>query len=409
MKNKAFVNLVVVILINLILTTNVFASYPGSISDSIESETLEEMENKMDPNAGETLINSGEASSYPASSQGGTTGGSYSTREETSQTTLTNSSSGGLAGMLAGVINIFPTLLSNVLTFMVKAQEPAGTTMTEFTIQDLVFNKYRLFNINIFDLGPDTTGVNYKIKENITNWYGTTRNLAIALSLLVLVYVGIRMAISTVASDKVKYKKMLIDWATSFVLIFIMQYILVIAMETADGILEIIPETEENLETVIMVGDGENNERSNSIQAKLSSKKGWNFVTVCVLYWMLVYYQIKFLMLYIKRLFSTDLLIVIGPLVTLTYAIDKVGDNKAQGYMKWLKELLVNIYIQPLHALLYVVFIGSAGEIAKHAPLFAILFLAALSRGEKVVKNIFNIRGLSSINSVGTQKIGASK
>lgn len=409
MKKKAFVNFVVVILINLILVTNVFAEYPDSITDSIDREPLDELENKMDPNAGSDLTDKGEVTSHPATSSGEKSD-SYSTREESSSAALTSSSGGGLAGALAGVINIFPTMMSAVTTYLVKSQEPSGTNMEEFTIQDLVFNKYRLFNINIFDLGSDTTGANYKIKENVTIWYGASRNLAIAISLLILVYIGIRMSISTVTSDKVKYKKMLIDWLTSFTLIFVMHYILIIAMTTSEGILDIIPEQKENLETVMMEEDGGTNDQTrNSIQTKMKDGKGWNYVTACVLYWMLVYYQIKFLMLYLKRLFSTSLLIIVGPLVTITYAIDKVGDNKAQGYKSWLKELMVNIYIQPLHAMLYVVFIGSAGEIAKYAPVFAILFLSALSRGEKIVKNIFNMRGLNSINSIGTQKIGSPK
>lgn len=383
MKRKAFVNLVVIMLVNLILVTNVFAAsgYPDSITDSIERESLDEMENKMDPNAGSDLIDKGEATSHPATSSGDKSS-SYSTRDETQSTKLTNNSGGALAGALAGVVNIFPKAVSTIITFFVKAQEPASSTVDDFTIQDLVFNKYNLFNINIFKLGDYKEGVNYKFKLSTTQWYNASRNLAIGIALLVLVYVGIRMAISTVTSDKVRYKKMLIDWLTSFALIFIMHYIMIFAMTTSEGLLEIIPEQTTNLEDAIMKGDGDKVKADQSIQGKMDETKGWNYVTVCILYWMLVYYQVKFAMLYLKRLFSTFLLILVGPLVTVTYAIDKVGDNKAQGYKTWLKELLINIYIQPLHALIYVVFLGSAGEIAKVAPVFAILFLSALSRGE---------------------------
>jgi len=35
----------------------------------------------------------------------------------------------------------------------------------------------------------------------------------------------------------------------------------------------------------------------------------------------------------------------------------------------------------------------------------AILFFAALSRGEKIIKNIFRMRNLSSMNSLGTIKL----
>ena len=106
-----------------------------------------------------------------------------------------------------------------------------------------------------------------------------------------------------------------------------------------------------------------------------------------------------------KRLLSTALLLLISPLISATYCIDKVKDDKAQAYKNWLKEFLVNVFIQPLHAIIYIVFIASAAEIAAAAPLLAILFFGALSRGEKIIKNIFNMRGLSSINSIATLRL----
>ena len=64
------------------------------------------------------------------------------------------------------------------------------------------------------------------------------------------------------------------------------------------------------------------------------------------------------------------------------------------------------MFIQPLHALLYVVFIVSASEIASRAPLLAALFFMGLSRGEKVMKEIFEARGMKSINSMDKGKRG---
>ena len=40
-------------------------------------------------------------------------------------------------------------------------------------------------------------------------------------------YVGIRMAISSVAEEKAKYKKMLVDWVVSLGLLFVLHYIMV--------------------------------------------------------------------------------------------------------------------------------------------------------------------------------------
>ena len=114
-----------------------------------------------------------------------------------------------------------------------------------------------------------------------------------------------------------------------------------------------------------------------------------------------MWYILKFFITYAKRFLSVGLLIIISPLISVTYAIDKIGDGRAQGFEMLIKELIVNIFIQPLHLVIYIVFIYTANEIAKTAPILAIIFLASLSRVEKIVKNVFNMRGLTSIHSIG--------
>ena len=53
------------------------------------------------------------------------------------------------------------------------------------------------------------------------------RNIAIVSFLVILIYVGIRMAIASVATEKAKYKKMLVGWASSFVILLILPYIMI--------------------------------------------------------------------------------------------------------------------------------------------------------------------------------------
>ena len=118
------------------------------------------------------------------------------------------------------------------------------------------------------------------------------------------------------------------------------------------------------------------------------------------MYWVLVFYQLKFFFLYLKRFLTVGFLIVIAPLITVTYSIDKAGDGKAQAFSSWIKEFLVNVFIQPLHAILYLLFMTVAYEIALVSPIIAIIFFAGLSRGEKIVKELLHIRGLTSIHSM---------
>ena len=101
------------------------------------------------------------------------------------------------------------------------------------TIGAVVFNKCGMTSANFFPevwIGEDIEfGIaSLNIIKNIRTYYNIMRNLSIAISLGVLLYIGIRMAISTVASEEAKYKKMLKDWAISLVLVFVLHYIMIL-------------------------------------------------------------------------------------------------------------------------------------------------------------------------------------
>ena len=65
------------------------------------------------------------------------------------------------------------------------------------------------------------------------------RLIAIVALSAVLVYIGIRMAISTVASEKATYKKMLFDWFTSLALIFLLHYIIIATLKVNNSLVAI--------------------------------------------------------------------------------------------------------------------------------------------------------------------------
>lgn len=65
------------------------------------------------------------------------------------------------------------------------------------TIEGLCFSNYSIFDINFFDYDSNTTGVISLIKKNISVWYNNLRNVSTAALLCVLLYIGIKMALST--------------------------------------------------------------------------------------------------------------------------------------------------------------------------------------------------------------------
>ena len=119
---------------------------------------------------------------------------------------------------------------------------------------------------------------------------------------------------------------------------------------------------------------------------------GYNIFTTVVIIYIFTWYQAKFFLYYLHRTIEVNFLVVVAPLVTITYSIDKIGDSKAQAFGNFIKEISVKSAIQLIHAVLYVVFIATAGAIAVSQPILALIFFAALSRAEKIAKKIFDIK-----------------
>ena len=378
------------IIIAIVTIFNLILPIQTAYAAETKKENVNEVMGGISNESADSLMNDGKTTANP---EGGSSKHKVSPEP---------SMGGATASAVAKLINIIPTLVSSLLNSVVNSQQINSSGTLEFTIQDLLEGKYDMFSIDFFGNVNETKKVTGMLTQNIVIWYSAMRNLAIGITLLVLVYVGIRMAISTVADEKAKYQKMLIAWVKGFCMIFVLIYIIMIAINISNGIVELVPKSTENLEKTLMYGNGTiQNPQKDSIAEKMATLKGWNYVAICILYWVIVYYQLKFFILYFKRVLSVGFLIIISPLISITYPIDSIGDEKAQGYQRWLKEIHINIFIQPLHLVLYSIFITSAGAIATVAPLFAAIFLVGLSRGEKIVKNIFGIRGAQSISSLG--------
>lgn len=384
--------LIILSIFNCITPTNfVFAT------DESESkkETFGEVMNGVPEDSMDSMLNDGESTASP--------NGSATKRKIQSSPSF----GGATASALAKIFIIIPSIMNLIMNVVINSQQSLGTGNEEFTIYNLLQNDYDVFNINFFDTSSATSNARKLIGENVAVWYYGVRNLAVALSLLILIYVGIRMAGSTLAPDKAKYKEMALHWVKGFCLIFVMQYVILFSINLSNALVDIIPDSTDNIESAIVHGDGGtgNNPTKDSIQYKLQTMKGWNYVAVVVLYFVIVYYQFKFFILYFKRVISIGFMTIISPLVSITYPIDSISDGKAQGFNKWLKELLVSIFIQPIHLIIYSVVIVCAGAIIEVAPVLAILFFIGLSRAEKVVKNVLGIRDQKSLSSLGSMKI----
>lgn len=315
--------------------------------------------------------------------------------------------------IILGWAGLFELLINSIMQ-LVTGEEAS------LTIEKLVTNKVPILDANFFNFSMaggeqlQTDSVIYIIRENVASLYYLIRNITIVGLLITLIYIGIRMAISTVAEKKAKYKQLLISWVASFVLVFSIHYIMVIILQINEVLITTIHSTigaEESLYDTIR-------NQSYAIQASV----GW---PATIIYVLLIYLLIRFLIVYIKRFLSIAILTFLAPIIAITYAIDKIKDNKSQSLSNWLRDYTLNVIIQSVHCLLYLLFISLAFNIAGesiYGILIALLLVNFVLKAETIFKKIFGMQaksgtlgdiaqtafGISAIKKIGTKLIKAN-
>lgn len=260
--------------------------------------------------------------------------------------------------------------------------------------------------INPKDFGSqekNDKSIAYQLRKVISSWYQGLRNLVIVCLLSVLLYIAIRMIISSTASDKAKYKQMIKDWLIALCLLFFLHYIMLFTMTLVEIITDgLSTNTEMNLTLKNADGDKTLEMKTNLIglcRVQVQYKDLGQRVIYLIFYIALVVYTVKFTWEYMKRAITMAFLTLIAPLVVLTYPIDKIGDGKAQAFNMWLKEYIFNALLQPFHLIIYTIFLGSAMDIIEINPLYAIFCLAFITPAEKLLRKFFGFDKASTAGS----------
>lgn len=340
----------------------------------------------------------------------------------------------------------------------VKLDDGTSLNMSNYTTDDKLKNaigdrdiQYYYYNKNGQEIKTSKQNSAKELQKLISQWYNALRNMAIVLSMSVLLYIGIRMLLTTVAQDKAKYKQMLTDWFIGLCLIFFLHYIMatsVTVVKNFTNTLSITNLTQKQQQkyatTYSAVLQLENKKLKKKIEdlgsqykdliqkAKDSDGKEtewlmWptnlmgqlrvqaemsygdsSFIGYGLCFFTLTLYTVFFVFTYLKRLLYMAFLTIIAPLVALTYPIDKINDGQAQGFNKWLREYLFNLLIQPLHLLIYTILVTSAFELAGKNVLYSLAAIGFLIPAEKIMRGLFGFEKAHTPPSMAGAAIGAS-
>lgn len=255
------------------------------------------------------------------------------------------------------------------------------------------------------------------LQSTISNWYSILRNISLVALLSVLVYIGIRILISSTSSDKAKYKQFLVDWIIAICLLFSMHYIMALSnfivekvtdmlcsIKYDDGYFAILEDEDGKIKEAltemgaykdeISTDEGYINWKTNllgvaRLNAQMNTDATATYAGYVIIFLLLVLFTIYFIFTYLRRILYMAFLTLIAPLVALTYPIDKMNDGKAQAFDMWLKEYIFNLLIQPMHLLLYTILVSSAFELASKNMIYSIVSIAFMIPAEKLLRKFF--------------------
>lgn len=163
-----------------------------------------------------------------------------------------------------------------------------------------------------------------QVSKTIAVWYKGFRNVAIVGLLSVLVYLGIRILISTAATDKAKYKESLKDWLVALCLVFIIHILMSGILMLSDKVTELFAQEDNSIYTVQVNGEKTfNTNLTGLIRLKAQGEEWQDATAYAVMYLVIVGYTAIFTFMYYKRFLYVAFLTMIAPLVALTYPIDK--------------------------------------------------------------------------------------
>lgn len=240
-----------------------------------------------------------------------------------------------------------------------------------------------LLKINFFSTADSSKSIAFKLKEIIATWYYALRNIALVAMLIMLVYTGIKIMLSSAAGDKAKYKEMLMNWLIGICLILFIHYFMVFMIKLNNSIVDMITQSG-GADDVINIARMKVSDESTQSDEYISLTDRFGYGLI---YFVLVIYTLIFTWQYLKRVVKLAFLILFAPIIAAIYPIDKMADGQAQGFNAWIKDFIFTLLIQPLHLILYTILIGSVSDLVNSNMIYALVALGSLIPLEAMLRN----------------------
>lgn len=282
--------------------------------------------------------------------------------------------------------------------------------------------------LEVQDQVDEVPPVVIQLKTLVAGWYYVLRLLSLAAMLIVLLGIGIKMAISTIASEKAVYKRMLVDWIVGVIVLVSIHYIMWFIIQINDTLVGVIKDSANSINQVQLKqlydkndSKGEKTEISNEeieisvyeeIRTRAYDPKLSVGLSGMIMYMTLVYFAVRYSLVYLKRFLTLVVLTLMGPPVGVAYALQKAISGKSSTFKAWMTEYVMNVIIQSVHALIYAVFISEALVLSLQSVagmIVALIFMNYALKAEKLFKQIFKMSSEGSLLESAEQAGDAEK
>ena len=148
------------------------------------------------------------------------------------------------------------------------------------------------------------------------------------------------------------------------------------------------------------------------IMGELRMRAGKEYRIIYVILWFVMLFEtILLLIIYYKRLFMLAMLITIFPLVTVAYVYEKAKGEKPKILNNWMLEFSGNVFIQTIHAILYVTLVEVGYSIYidnNDNVVFCLISIVSLITSEPILKAILGIKS-STVSDLAKYSASAGK
>lgn len=243
------------------------------------------------------------------------------------------------------------------------------------------------------------------VRKNVAQWYYIFRYICIAVMLVILIVLGIKLAISSIAEQKAIYKRMLLDWVVCFILVFMVHYFMIFVQFLNESLIDIFQKISDNLNLEYGLYE--------TVRSRAYDIKFTVGFTGMILYMMLVWFTGKYVFIYAKRFITLVILTIMAPIIVLFYGIQKIFTGKSRTLAKWMGEYFTNTIMQAVHAMTYAVFVGNALKFSQTSLVGIILSFICLNfmgKADTMFRQIFKFfDGSSTAEEIAQSKLSDLK